>query len=315
MTKMQIVNGLTRTFNKSMFKVKKHSPEILLVGGALGFIGSAVLACIATTKVNGVIEEANEQLETIHHIIENPKEFEEETGEVYTEKQGQKALSMVYIKTGLELTKLYGPALVLGSASMFCIFKSHGILKDRNLALAAYAAAGEKAFKEYRNRVIERFGKELDRELRYNVKTKEIEEKVVNEKGEEETVKKTVEVIDPNDIDDFARIYDDGCLGWTKDPQTNLLFLKMVQAECTQKLKEDGYLTLNDVYERLGFPKNKWGQIVGWVYDKEGNIGDNFVDFGLTRYENDKVRDFINGRERSIVLDFNYDGNLLELMP
>lgn len=315
MNTTQFLENLNRTFNKGMFKVKKHSPEILMVTGTIGIIGSIVLACKATTKVGEVLETANESIETIHYISENPKEFEEETGEEYSEKNTKKALTMVYAKTGLELTKLYGPAVLLGGASLFCMYASHGILKNRNLALAAYAASAERALKTYRGRVIERFGEELDREIRYNIKAKEVEETVVDEEGKEETVKKTIAVIDPNDIDDFSVFYAEGCIGHTKDPRTNLMALKAIQAECNMLLKEQGYLTLNEVYEKLGLPKNKWGQIVGWVFDEARPVGDNFVDFGIYQYDNAKAIEFVNGQETNILLHFNYDGNLLELLP
>ena len=62
----------------------------------------------------------------------------------------------------------------------------------------------------------------------------------------------------------------------------------------------------------LGIPKTAAGQIVGWVYDEEHPIGDNFIDFGIyDDKRNEQVRDFVNGRERSILLDFNVDGNIL----
>jgi hypothetical protein len=120
--------------------------------------------------------------------------------------------------------------------------------------------------------------------------------------------------MDPNGYSDFARIYDDGNPGWAKDPQTNLTFLKYQQAAATQILKSQGYLFLNDVYEMLGFPKTKEGQVAGWIYNEKEPIGDNFVDFGIYDVTKAPARDFVNGYERSIVLDFNVDGQILEFI-
>ena len=65
----------------------------------------------------------------------------------------------------------------------------------------------------------------------------------------------------------------------------------------------------------LGIEETRAGQVVGWVYDEKNPVGDNFVDFGIYDLYNEKARDFVNGRERSILLDFNIDGNILDLMP
>ena len=65
----------------------------------------------------------------------------------------------------------------------------------------------------------------------------------------------------------------------------------------------------------LGFPRTKAGQVVGWVYDEKHTVGDNFVDFGLFNDINDERKQaFVNGYERSVLLDFNVDGPILDLM-
>jgi hypothetical protein len=57
----------------------------------------------------------------------------------------------------------------------------------------------------------------------------------------------------------------------------------------------------------LGIDRSKAGSVVGWVITKEGT-GDNFIDFGVFDGDNPRARDFVNGREGSILLDFNVDG-------
>ena len=103
--------------------------------------------------------------------------------------------------------------------SIAAIIGGHHILRKRNIALAAAYTAVDKGFKEYRGRVLERFGEEVDRELRYNIKAKEIEKTVTDANGKETVVKETVDVADPNLTSDYARFFDDGCTGWTKDPE------------------------------------------------------------------------------------------------
>lgn len=310
MAKTEFVNKVSRSIHKVGFQFKKHSPEILVVAGVIGTVASAVMACKATTKVSGIIDGAKETIDQIHNCLENPN-----MADKYTEEDSKKDLAIVYAQTGLQFVKLYGPSVALGIVSLGCILTSNNILRKRNVALAAAYATVDKGFKEYRNRVVERFGKELDKELRFGIKAKEVEEVVVNEKGEEEVVKKTVNVADdPNEYSDYARIFDCGCSGWTKDPELNLYYLKQQQNYANDRLKAEKYLFLNDVYKMLGFPATKAGQVVGWVYDEENPVGDNFVDFGIYNINSGKARDFVNGYERSIVLDFNVDGNIWELM-
>lgn len=311
MNKLAILNKMSRSFSKVGFQLKKHSPEILVVAGVAGTVTSTVMACKATTKLSTILDETKESIEQIHHAIEHPEKLPEK----YTEEDGKKDLAIVYTQSALKIAKLYAPAVILGTLSITAMLTSNNILRKRNVALAAAYTAVDKSFKEYRGRVVERFGKEMDKELRYNIKAKEVEETVVDEKtGKEKTVKKTVDVIDPNNVSEFAVIYDDGCKGWTKDPELNKMFLLKQQNFANDKLKADGYLFLNDVYDMLGFQKTSAGQVVGWVYNEKDPIGDNFVDFGIIDIHNERKRAFINGYERNILLDFNVDGNILDLM-
>lgn len=309
--KLQIPNNVTRSINRIGFKIKKNSPEILIITGVIGTVASAVMACKATLKVNEVVDEAKENIDRIHEAKEKGYT---EAGEVYDVEDSKKDLALVYAQTGLKFVKLYGPSVALGALSLTGIVSSHHILRKRNIGLAAAYAAVDKGFKDYRGRVIERFGKELDKELRHNIKAKEIEEIVVHEDGTEQVVKKTVNVVDANDQSEFARFYDDGCTGWSKNPEHSLTYLINVQNWATNRLKAEGFLFLNEVYEALGIPKTQAGQVVGWVYDEENPDVDNFVDFGLDNIYRAKTRDFVNGYERVILLDFNVDGNVQKLM-
>ena len=312
MKKTEIINKMSRSFHKVGFQLKKHSPEILIAAGVVGTVTSAVMACKATLKVEEIVDDSKRKIDVIHESTEKGCT---PAGQDYSEEDGKKDLTLVYTQTAIKLVKLYGPSVALGALSITAIVKSHNILTKRNAALAAAYATVDKGFKEYRGRVIERFGKELDHELKYNIKAKEIKETIVDENGEEKVVTKTISVADPNKHSDYARFFDDGCTGWTKDAEYNLTFLKMQQAFANERLKREGYLFLNDVYEMLGIPRTRAGNVVGWVYDEQNPIGDNFVDFGIYDLYNEKARDFVNGYERTILLDFNVDGDVLSLMP
>ena len=310
MKNLAIVNSMTRNLHKVGFKFKKHSPEILIVAGVVGTVASAVMACKATLKVNDILEETKVEIEKVKTVVADETISEEK----YSEQDAKKDLAIIYAHTGIKFVKLYGPSIILGTLSITGILASNNILRKRNIALAAAYKAIDTGFKEYRSRVVERFGEELDKELRYNVKAKEIKEKVVDENGKEKTVKKTINVADPNFYSDYARCYDDGCKGWVKDSEYNLMFLRNTQSFMNEKLRAQGYLFLNDVYDALGIPRSKAGQVVGWIYDEKNPNGDNFVDFGIYDLYKEGSRDFVNGYERTIWLDFNVDGPILDLI-
>ena len=309
---MKMSDKVTRVIGKTKFGVKKHSPEILIVAGVAGIIASAVMACKATTKLSTITEESKKNIEAIKNVAEHPELLPE--GKTYTKKDKQKDLTIVYAHTGLKLAKLYAPSVILGALSITCVVSSNNILRKRNAALAAAYTAVDKSFKNYRKNIVERFGEELDKELKYNVKAKEVEETVTDEKGKEKKVKKTVHVADPNGYSEYAKFYDDGCSNWQKDAEHNLWFLRQQQNWANEKLKSQGYLFLNDVYDMLGIPKTSAGQIVGWIYDEKNPHGDNFVDFGIYDYTKEVNRDFVNGYERTILLDFNVDGPIYNLI-
>lgn len=311
MNKTEIMNAFNRKFGRATLQLKKHSPEILAAAGVIGTITGVVLACKATTKVNDILEETHETVEKIHEVAEKA---ETDPSLDYTEEDVKKDLTITYVQTGVKFVKLYAPAAGVIGLSIGAMLSSNNILRKRNVALAASYAAVDKSFKEYRGRVVDRFGKELDRELKYGIKAQEVEETVVDEKGKEKTVKKTVNVVDPTNVSDYAKFFDVGNPNWEKDAEFNLMFLKRQQDYANDKLKAKGHLFLNEVYDMLGIPRTRAGQCVGWVYDEKNPVGDNYIDFGI--YDDAKAvnRDFVNGYERTILLDFNVDGPILDLI-
>lgn len=313
MKNFNVLASLTRAFYKTSFTFKKHRPEIYMIGGAIGVVGAAVGACRATLKVHDVTDEHKKTVAKIHKTAEVGHTKD---GVEYTAKDHKRELTAAYAQTGLKFAKLYGPSVVLGATSLGFMFASHGIMRQRNTALAAAYFAADKAFKEYRGNVIERFGKDLDKELRYNVKTKEIEETVIDEKGKEKKVKKKVQVSERETPSDFSRCFDESCVGWTKDPERNKAFLHMQERWANDRLQRQGHLFLNEVYDMLGFDRTEAGQHVGWLYrpnDPEWK-GDNYVDFNIYDITKEANRKFVNGHERSIWLDFNIDGPIYHLI-
>ena len=307
MNKTEIVKKASSALGKVNIKLRKHSPELLIAAGVVGTVVSTVLACKATTKLSTILDESKGNIETIHKC-ENDKEMEER----YSQEDAKKDLAIVYIQTGVKIAKLYAPAVVLGTISIAGIVASNNILRKRNVALAAAYATVDKSFKEYRSRVVERFGADVDKELRYNIKAKKIEEMIKDpESGKEKKSKTTVNVAAPT-VDDYARFFDKTCRHYEENMNYNLMLLRSQQQLANDKLVADGFLFLSDVYDMLGITRTKMSQSVGWIYKPDGNSnGDNFVDFGVMVVKRETED---GGYEDAILMNFNVDGPILDLI-
>lgn len=308
-----MIEKVSRNFNKFGLKVRKASPEILIVAGAVGVVASAVMACKATLKLDEVLEEPKEKIEKIHECLNNEVFM---SSSKYTEEDGKKDLLTVYVQGGMQVAKLYAPSVILGGLSLGAILTSHHILRSRNIALAAAYATIERGFKDYRGRVVERFGKRVDYELKNNIKAMEIEKVETDEEGNEKVIKESQDVVQaPSEkYSEYARFFDIGNPNWQKDATLNLAFLRNVEKYMNDRLRTKGHVFLNEVYDALGIPRTKEGQIVGWIYSKDNPVGDNYIDFGIYDVYKPATADFVNGYERSILLDFNLDGNIWELI-
>ena len=312
MNKNEIVRKVGGAVSGVGFQLKKHSPEILISFGVVGTIAGAIIACKASTKVGAILDDAKEQLNAVHDAkkkyVVNQSNHEDN---VYSVDDAKKDTAIIYIQTGIKLVKLYIPAVTIGVLSLSCIIVSNDILRKRNIALAAAYSAIDTGFKEYRERVVNQFGEEIDKQLRHGIKAVEIEETSVDESGNETVTTKTIQTV--QGCSDYARYFEAGTTPyWEKESAYNDLFIEAQQNYANDRLKANGYLFLNDVYESLGFEKTKAGQIVGWVYDPEHPNGDNYIDFGMmnlcrSRYDSEEYYP-------TILLDFNVDGNILDLM-
>ena len=303
MNTTNMLDVVKSTLNSVGFTMQKRSPEIMIVAGSIGVVTATVLACRATLKVPDILDEHAEEIDDLQAARE-----EEEV----TQKEYEKEVTKIYVKTGVEFAKAYGPAVALGVLSLGTVFASNNILRQRNASLAAAYATVDSAFRRYRKNVVDEYGDEIDHNMRYDIKKREMEFTELDAKGKEKTVKRKVDVtdFDPSKISDYARFFDESCAEWEKDAEYNLFFLKCQQATANDLLNSKGHLFLNEVYDLIGIPRSKAGQSIGWVANK-GREPLKVVDFGIYDIYKERNRDFVNGYERSILLDFNVDGDIL----
>lgn len=271
--------SLARHVARQALTGQKNAPTMLFVAGVVGMVSATVLACRATLQLEQVTLATKRD---VHAAADN--------GDL-------KYSAALYTKGVGKVVKLYAPSILIGVASIGCLTKSHNMLNQRNLALTAAYAAVDRAFGEYRARVIDKYGEDEDRYFRYA--TEEVE--MVDENGRLQTVQR----VNSDELPSmYARFFDQYATTWSREPDYNYIFLRCQQQWANDLLKARGHLFLNEVYDSLGLERTRAGAVVGWVISGKG---DNFVDFGVFE-GSERSRDFVNGREGSILLDFNVDG-------
>jgi hypothetical protein len=303
-----VPNAISTKIARQSLLAGKNAPTMLFGAGVLGMVGSTVLACRATLKMDEILSKTRDDLNTakslhmadssISHSFSVKADPETKPLE-YNDADYRKDVTVIYTRALVSITKEYGPAILLASASVSCLIKSHDIMTKRNAALTAAYVAVDEAFTRYRSRVVNKYGEEEDREFRYGVAD---EVKIIDEEGKVHTEKRFGD--DAPSM--YARFFDEYSTSWSKEPEYNIVFLRCQQKWANDLLKARGHVFLNEVYDSLGIDRTTAGSVVGWIVSRDS---DNFIDFGLfADREGRGVRDFINGRNGSILLDFNVDG-------
>lgn len=289
-----VPNVVGRKLAHSALLAQKNSPGVLFGVGVVGMVGSTVLACRATLKMSELLDEVQEKRDLVRNLEH----------EKYSEKDRSRDFTIIYVQSSVRIVRLYAPSIILGGLSIAALTKSHNILNQRNAALTAAYAALEKGFGEYRERVVEKYGEEADRDLRYGAQQVEITDP-------ETKKKKIVKRVGPGEPSIYARFFDQTSSSWSKEPEYNLIFLKCQQNYANDLLNARGHVFLNEVYDMLGIPRSKAGAVVGWLLTPDGQT-DNFINFGVFDDKSEKARDFVNGLEGAILLDFNVDGVIFD---
>ena len=281
-----------------IFKTKKNSPAILMAGAGVAGVATIVSTIKATMKLDDILDEHQAKMDLIHDTFEDVKANDErnEAGEIlYSEDDVKKDTAKLYLRTCGKICKLYFPTIVLSAVTVGCVLTSHKIMKKRNLALLAAYKELHNAYSNYRNKVISKYGEDADREILFDGVDRETE---VDDKG---NVVSSVGN-DRSTCSTYARFFDSSCPDFKKNPDYNKTFVEETQRMFNDKLRANGSVFLNEVYDALGFQRTPAGAIVGWI---DGGDGDNYIDFGI--YE-DRNRRFVNGLEPVVLLDFNVDG-------
>lgn len=309
MKKTELATKAGQILVKTKLGIKKHSPEILVAAGIGTGIVATIVACKQTIKANDIVAEARKSLQNIEDVKELAANNEVE----YTEENEQEDRKTIGMQVAVGMVKTYALPVGLGVLSITCILAGHHILKKRNVALAAAYSALSTDFMNYRKRVVDKYGKDVDFMLKNGLEKQITANRVVDpETGEVKETKEEVLTYEGDKLSQYARVFDEvGSTQWTPSADHNRAFLLMEQNYFNERIRTRGYIFLNEVYERLGFRPTKAGSVVGWVYQNADYEG---IDFGIFTAHTQKAAEFLEGTEPSIILDFNVQGDILSLV-
>lgn len=289
---MSLIPGaITRKIARTSLEAASNSPNILFGVGIVGVLGGTVLACRGTLKLEGILANTKNDL----MIAKNME------ADGLTEQERSRDIALIYARSVATIGRNYAPAVIVGGLGIAALTKSHNILNERNAALTAAYVALDKGFREYRERVVDKYGEEADRDLRYGTR----QEVITAKNGKTKTI--TQASMDPPSI--YAKWFDHRSSSWQADDDLNWIFLKNQQNYLNDILRTRGHVMLNDAYDCLGLERTSAGAVVGWVKNNDDG-GDNYVDFGLPEWYSSE--DFVKGVDGAILLDFNVDGIVYE---
>lgn len=224
-------------------KMKRASPIFLTCIGAAGVVATAVTAVRATPKAMELIERAG------------------------YEKGSDESPILVMEFTPLsfrEMAKVawkpYIPSILIGTATIVCIFGANGLNRRQQASIASAYALLDRTYKEYKNKVISLYGKDADASIRQEVAKDRYEDREEPALGEGKLLF----------YDEFSGEYFERTMLEVIDAeyQTNRTFVL------------EGKVKLNDFYEFLGLPKTKLGETVGWdIEDGMSFYGYQWIEF------------------------------------
>lgn len=165
--------------------------------------------------------------------------------------------------------KPYIPAAVTGVLSVSCIVGASTINTKRNAALATAYTLSEKALITYRDKVVETIGEK---------KEKEIRDKVSQDDVHKHPVAKS-EVIVTSKGNTLCR---DSLSG--RYFRTDLDQIRKAINELNREMTYQNYVSLNDLYNKIGLDSVKQGDRLGWNLDN-GLIE---IDFDACLTENEE---------------------------
>lgn len=255
------------TLKQLAYKAEKlvtdNSPLLLTVIGVTGTVTTAVLTGQATFKAAELIQKEKD----VRVWSSAPIDSQDFKGAELTPRE---TFELVW--------RLYIPAAGVGVMTITCIVLANRIGNRRAAAIAAAYSVSEKAFEEYREKIIEKIGANKEREAR---------DDLAQDRVNRNPVGKTEVIITGGGevlcYDTYTARY------FMSDMET----LKKAQNDVNYQVINQFYASLSDFYNKIGLPSTKTSDDVGWNSDQLMEI-----EFSTTMSDDDRP---------CIAIDFRVD--------
>lgn len=307
------IKNIFKPFVKAFYKSKafciKNAPDIMIGAGVTTGIVATVVACKQTLKLDNINQQYNHDRERIAAAAETHTKPD---GSEYTDSDIGHDMTAIAVRRVVNVAKTYALPAGLCVISVGLTLGGYGILKTRHAALVTAFGALQTTFNEYRERVREKYGEEEERKIYYGIKDDTVSEND-SENGDASDPKTTAPANGMTSPSIYARFFDEYSTSWTRDNEYNKVYLRAREKDFNKQLITAGYVLLNDVYRGIGLQPTDVGRVCGWVYkpNDPNHKGDNYISFNMFN-TSEASREFINGVNPSILLDFNVDGYILD---
>lgn len=305
------VTGKIFTTVKNLARQK--SPELLVVAGVAAFAGTLYSMYKSTVKIKDIVDDANTDIEVITST--------EDKIEEYTTEDAAEDIKKIKKVAAKDIVKAAAPTVLLAIGTLSCFLGADYIRRQRHAALFAASEMTLRAYNNYRKGVIDKFGEDVDRELKYKLYKEDIEVEETNpETGRKKKVKRQIIRTDYDGYSQFARkfdefndLYEKNSTPNGKEPSYGLYNLKLlteIETRLNDRLREKGFVTINEAYDMLHFECIKAGKNAGWLWNPNDPSCRNntHISLGLFRNKTEEdLRAIAMGITDFFIVDFNID--------
>jgi hypothetical protein len=229
--------------------IKRNMPTILSIGAAIGVVVSNVLTNKASIKATLKIDE-----------VEKKKHRE-----------------LTFVEEVKVVAPIYAPSIVVGAATIGCIFGSNFLNKKQLAALAGAMSLLQANFKRYRDEVVHEVGKEKEEDIWKASRASEtpLYKTISEQEGK---------FIDTTGLTFFIdSLTDEGF--YTDKATVESAILKLNRK---LQMNPNQTVTLNEFRNDLDLHATNFGNIVGWskIDVDEYDTVDTWIDIQLVPFEN-----------------------------
>lgn len=210
-----------------------NSPLILTAIGVTGVVGTSVLTGKAAFRAHDILEEER-YARSVNRDIGDPP------------------VDSLPLKDQASLTwKLYIPAVSTGAVTIAAIITANQIGTRRAAAMAAAYSLSEKAFSEYKEKVVEKIGEKKEMAVRDEIQQDRVN---ANPPGNEVVIMVGKQLC----YDSYSGRY------FESDMET----VKKAMNDLNHQILSDNYASLTDFYNNLGLERTSISDDIGWNADK-----------------------------------------------